>query len=58
MELPLSHPEIYEDIGVKPPRGVVLYGVPGTGYLLSFKIIIFYNCNIYIINILNNNGNF
>ena len=31
VELPLSHPEIYEDIGIKPPKGVILYGEPGTG---------------------------
>jgi 26S proteasome regulatory subunit T2 len=31
VELPLSHPELYEDIGIKPPKGVILYGVPGTG---------------------------
>ena len=31
VELPLTHPELYEDIGIKPPKGVILYGVPGTG---------------------------
>ena len=34
VELPLSHPELYEDIGIKPPKGVILYGVPGTGELV------------------------
>jgi hypothetical protein len=30
-QLPLAHPELYEDIGIKPPKGVILYGEPGTG---------------------------
>jgi ribosome biogenesis ATPase len=29
--LPLLHPEIYTFTGVKPPRGVLLHGVPGGG---------------------------
>jgi 26S proteasome regulatory subunit T2 len=29
--LPLTHPELYEEMGIKPPKGVILYGVPGTG---------------------------
>ena len=31
MELPLTHPEYYEEMGIKPPKGVILYGSPGTG---------------------------
>ncbi|KAG6434585.1 hypothetical protein SASPL_106223 [Salvia splendens] len=27
VELPLTHPELYEDIGIKPPKGVILYGL-------------------------------
>ena len=30
VELPLTHPELYEDIGIRPPKGVILYGEPGT----------------------------
>ena len=33
MELPLTHPEYYEEMGIKPPKGVILYGAPGTGEL-------------------------
>lgn len=29
--LPLLHPEIYRFTGIKPPRGVLLHGVPGGG---------------------------
>ncbi|KAK4782461.1 hypothetical protein SAY86_016563 [Trapa natans] len=27
VELPLTHPELYEDIGIRPPKGVILYGL-------------------------------
>lgn len=30
VELPLTHPELYEEIGIRPPKGVILYGVPGS----------------------------
>ena len=39
MELPLTHPELYEEIGIKPPKGVILYGVPGTGKTLLAKAV-------------------
>ena len=31
VELPLTHPEYYEEMGIRPPKGVILYGAPGTG---------------------------
>lgn len=39
VELPLSHPEVYEEIGIKPPKGVILYGPPGTGKTLLAKAV-------------------
>ena len=38
MELPLTHPEYYEDMGIKPPKGVILYGAPGTGVSLEYTL--------------------
>ena len=35
MELPLTHPEYYEEMGIRPPKGVILYGAPGTGNTLT-----------------------
>lgn len=39
VELPLTHPELYEEMGIKPPKGVVLYGEPGTGKTLLAKAV-------------------
>lgn len=39
VELPLTNPELYEEMGIKPPKGVILYGLPGTGKTLLAKAV-------------------
>eukprot|EP00954_Amorphochlora_amoebiformis_P021822 1348944-Amorphochlora_amoeboformis.AAC.1 len=39
VELPMTHPELYEDIGIKPPKGVIFFGPPGTGKTLLAKAV-------------------
>jgi proteasome regulatory subunit len=39
IELPLKKPELFEKIGIKPPKGVLLHGPPGTGKTLLAKAV-------------------
>lgn len=39
IELPLRHPELFQKLGIDPPKGVLLHGPPGTGKTLIAKAV-------------------
>ena len=39
VELPLRHPELFERVGIEPPKGVLMHGPPGTGKTLLAKAV-------------------
>ncbi len=39
IELPLKHPELFERLGIHPPKGVLLHGPPGTGKTLIARAV-------------------
>ncbi len=39
IELPLKHPELFQKLGIEPPKGVLLHGPPGTGKTLIAKAV-------------------
>jgi transitional endoplasmic reticulum ATPase len=39
IELPMRHPELFQQLGIDPPKGVLLHGPPGTGKTLMAKAV-------------------
>ncbi len=39
IELPMRHPEVFQKVGIDPPKGVLLHGPPGTGKTLLAKAV-------------------
>lgn len=39
IELPLKKPELFKNVGITPPKGILLHGPPGTGKTLLAKAV-------------------
>jgi len=39
IELPLINPELFQRVGITPPKGCLLYGPPGTGKTLLARAV-------------------
>uniref|UniRef100_A0A7S2JP75 Vesicle-fusing ATPase n=1 Tax=Haptolina brevifila TaxID=156173 RepID=A0A7S2JP75_9EUKA len=39
VELPMRHPKVFTSVGIRPPRGVLIYGPPGCGKTTVAKAV-------------------
>ena len=40
VELPMRHPKVFTNVGVRPPRGVLIYGPPGCGKTMIARAVV------------------